>query len=220
MEKVITAIKVQQHNPQRVSIDLDGEFAFGLSRLTAAWLKTGDPLNEEKISSLLRQDALEVAYQQALRLLSHRLRSEKEIRGRLGDKGYTVEQIDLVIEKLQSENMIRDERFAKSWVESRNEFHPRSHRLLKRELSTKGVEDTIIEAALGQSETDEQLARQAGEQYSRRLAGLDKPTFTRRLSGFLARRGFSYSTIHQVVQEIWQDESAFSDNILKLDKDK
>lgn len=220
MEKVITAIKVQQHNSQRVSIDLDGEFAFGLSRITAAWLKTGDRLNEERITSLLQQDALEVAYQQAFRLLTHRLRSEGEIRGRLGDKGYTEEQIDLVIEKLRSENIVKDERFAKAWVESRNEFHPRSQRLMKRELSTKGVNETIIETALGQSETDEKLARQAGDQFARHLTGLDKPTFTRRLSGFLARRGFSYPIITQVVQEIWQHQSALRDNTLTIDKDK
>jgi len=217
MEKVITAIKVQQHNSQRVSIDLDGEFAFGLSRITSAWLKTGDRLNEERITSLLKQDALEVAYKQALRLLT---RSESEIRGRLGEKGYTAEQIDLVIEKLRSENMVKDERFAKAWVESRNEFHPRSQRLMKRELSTKGVNETIIETALGQSETDEKLARQAGDQFARHLTGLDKPTFTRRLSGFLARRGFSYPIITQVVQEIWQHQSALRDNTLTIDKDE
>ena len=39
MSGLITALKVQEHNTGRVNVYLDGEFAFGLSRITAAWLK-------------------------------------------------------------------------------------------------------------------------------------------------------------------------------------
>jgi regulatory protein len=124
MERVITAIKVQKRNPQRVNIDLDGEFAFGLSRLVAAWLKPGDQLSEEKINSLIEKDALEVAYQRALDLFSHRPRSEKEVRQRLTEKAFQPDQIDQVVEKLKQANLVRDESFARMWVESRNEFHP------------------------------------------------------------------------------------------------
>ena len=88
MDKVISAIKVQKRNPQRVSIDLDGEYAFGLSRLTAAWLKIGDVLSEERIAALQQEDALEIAYQRALRLINHRPRSEKEIRQKLAEKDF------------------------------------------------------------------------------------------------------------------------------------
>jgi regulatory protein len=46
--KKITAISVQKKNPNRVNIYLDGEFAFGVARITAAWLKNGDELSDEK----------------------------------------------------------------------------------------------------------------------------------------------------------------------------
>ena len=62
-----------------MNIHLDGEFAFGLARLTAAWLKTGDILSDEKIAKLQADDARERALQQALLFLSYRTRSEKEI---------------------------------------------------------------------------------------------------------------------------------------------
>ena len=50
MEKVITAIEAQKRNRQRVNVSLDGEFAFSLDRLTAAWLKPGRKLTAEEIN--------------------------------------------------------------------------------------------------------------------------------------------------------------------------
>ena len=80
--KKITAIEPQK-NRNRVNIHLDGEFAFGLARITAAWLKVGDVLSDEKIAKLQAEDARERAFQQAMLFLSYRARSEKEIRQNL-----------------------------------------------------------------------------------------------------------------------------------------
>ena len=75
VEREITGIKAQKKNPERVSVYLDGEYAFGLSRITAAWLQIGQRLSEEKINSLREQDESEVAYQRALILLNHQQRT-------------------------------------------------------------------------------------------------------------------------------------------------
>jgi len=50
--KKITALEAQKKNPNRVNVHLDGEFAFGLARITAAWLKIGDVLTDERIAQL------------------------------------------------------------------------------------------------------------------------------------------------------------------------
>ena len=99
--KKITAISVQKKNPNRVNIYLDGEYAFGVARITAAWLKNGDELSDEKISKLLAEDAREWAYQQALLYLSYRARSEKEIRQNLRKHEMPEEVIEETIERLR-----------------------------------------------------------------------------------------------------------------------
>jgi len=58
----ITAIEPQQKNSQRVNVYLDGEFAFGLASILAAWLKVGQELSEEKIASLKTDDESEITY--------------------------------------------------------------------------------------------------------------------------------------------------------------
>jgi regulatory protein len=64
MEHTITAIRAQKRNPQRVAIDLDGQFAFGLSRIIAAWLYVGKVLTDADIESLQQSETLELAYNQ------------------------------------------------------------------------------------------------------------------------------------------------------------
>lgn len=215
-DKRITAIQVQKHNSDRVNIDLDGVFAFGLSRIVAGWLQVGDLLSDQKIDSLKNSDTTEVAYQKALRLLDYRPRTEKEICQRLTQKGYELEEIEIVVTRLRNANLVQDQQFARMWVENRNEFHPRSQRLMRYELRSKGVTDELIDHALAVSAEDVELATRAATKYARKLTSSNWLDFRKRLSAFLARRGFSYGTIAPVVQSIWSsvdfDHSANLEN--------
>ena len=203
MAKKVTAIKVQKKNPERVNVYLDGEFAFGLARITAAWLKTGQELAEEKINELLARDEIEVAYQRALRYLSFRPRTKSEIEEKLKDLDYQTQVIETVIDRLLEKRYINDQQFAELWVENRSTFKPRSHRLLAWELRKKQVQPEIIEDVLSQAQSNEELARAAAEKYISRLAGKDFETFQKRLFGFLSRRGFSYGIVSETVREMW-----------------
>lgn len=201
----ITALKVQLRNPNRVNVYLDNQFAFGLTRIVAAWLKVGMVLSDDKIAALQAQDGCETAYQQALHFISYRPRSEMEVRKKLIEKGTEEEVVDTVLTRLQAAQLVGDENFAKMWVENRVTFRPRSHRMLRYELKQKGVEEETIQMALTEVENDPELAYQAGLRYARRLEGLDWELFRKRLGGFLGRRGFSYGTIAPVLRRIWEE---------------
>ena len=203
MEREITGIKAQKKNPDRVSIYLDGEYGFGLSRIVSAWLQIGQRLDEQKIESLLASDASEVAYNKALRLINLKPRTEKELRLKLISGGFTSGQCDSVLQRLREAGLVADDRYARQWVENRNEMHPRSRRLISLELRQKGVADEVIEQVLEDSSADEDLALKAATQYARKLAPTDGMRFRARLSAFLARRGFSYGTIAPVVRSVW-----------------
>jgi len=67
----ITAIRLQKRRPDRIIIDLDGEFAFSLAATsTLPALRVGAHLDPEQIAALQSRDADEAAYQRCLRLLS------------------------------------------------------------------------------------------------------------------------------------------------------
>ena len=205
MNKKITALKAQKKNPNRINVFLDGEFAFGLSRIVAVWLSVGQELDDERITGLQQQDGGEVALDNALKFISYRSRTETEIRRRLSEKGFSDEEIDKVLVRLRSNGLVADEQFARSWVESRSASHPRSRRLMAMELRQKGVSNSDIEKALEETEDDDELAYQAAIQYAHRLANLEWDKFRERLSAYLLRRGFAYGTIAPLVRRVWSE---------------
>lgn len=205
MERKITALKVQKRDPNRVNVYLDGEFAFGLTKIVAAWLQIGQVLSAEKIDSLQKQESLEVAYLKALHFLSYRPRSENEVKKSLTEKGFDEAVIAYVLERLKQDHYLGDEQFAQIWVENRSTFRPRSRRLLRYELLQKGVSEENILNALDDVEDESDLAYQAAVRYGPRLKKEDWDTFRKRLVAFLARRGFSYGTISPVVQRVWTE---------------
>jgi len=215
----ITAIEPQLNNPQRVSIYLDGEFAFGLARFTAGWLKWGQELSEEKIAALQAEDESEMAYQKALHFLSYRPRSSAEVRQNLTKRGIPEALVNETVNRLQQAGLINDQEFARAWVENRNIFQPRSKSALRMELRRKGLSDEIIQPVLDEQVDEETLAFDAARKYARRLTGLEWLRFRLKLSGFLARRGFSYTTLSPVVSEVWKETQTADDGGTLEDKD-
>ncbi len=203
MGKQITALKAQKRNHQRVSVYLDGEFAFGLSRIVAAWLHVGQELSAKKIAELKVEDELEFAYQRAIRYIGFRMRSVSEVQQKLNQQDIDTVVIENVIERLQKSGLLNDLSFAQMWIENRNEFRPRSHRMLAIELKKKGIQSDIISQIIEETTSDEVLAYTAAKKQARKYQHLEWQEFRRKLSSFLARRGFSYSTINPTVNQVW-----------------
>jgi len=200
----ITALQVQKRNPNRVNVHLDGEYAFSLARIVAAWLQVGQTLDEEKLSQLQADDARERAMQQAMLFLSYRARSEQEIRQNLSKHEIPDAVIEETLERLRQSGLANDKNFANAWVENRNTFRPRGRRALTLELRQKGIDDSIIESVLEDLDEDV-LAYEAGQKKASKLRVQEWSEFRKKLSDFLARRGFSYSVIAPIVSRLWSE---------------
>ena len=202
--KKITALEVQRRNPNRVNVHLDGEFAFGLARIVAAWLRVGQEISEEKIEQLQAEDARERAFQQAMLFLSYRARSESEIRQNLRKHEIPEPVIEQTLDRLRQDGLANDDQFARAWVENRSTFRPRSRRLMAMELRQKGLNDEAVAIATADV-NDEALAYEAARKRVARYKSLEWNEFRKKLSDFLARRGFLYSVVAPVVTRLWNE---------------
>jgi len=146
------------------------------------------------------QDCLNAAY----RYLSYRPRSEGEIRQGLHRRGFADEVAEKTIAKLREQNLSDDFAFAQFWTGNRLSFRPKSKRLIKKELRDKKVAAEIIEQVTKDID-DEEIAYKLGCSRMHNLAHLDYPDFYRRLSSYLAYRGFSYEVIKRTVALLWQE---------------
>jgi regulatory protein len=203
----VTSLKIQARNKARVNVYLDGKFAFGLAKIVAARLALGQELTDGDVARLKATDDIEASYERALRFLGPRPRSETEVRRRLKEKGVEPDTIDEVVARLNRAGLVNDQAFASYWVENRGTFRPRSSRVLRMELKQKGVSEDVLREALS-STNDEEAAYTVAAKRARRLAGLEKQDFRRKLGEFLARRGFGYDTIEPVVERVWQESQA------------
>jgi regulatory protein len=204
MERKITAIVRQKRNPECVSIFLDEEYAFGLTRIVAAWLQVGQYLSEEKIDSLQAEDAQEVAYLIAIKYLDYRERSETEIRAHLNKRDINERVIEDVIDRLLRSGLVDDHRFAANWVENRLEFRPRGRRALFYELRQKGISEEIIQETLDPI-NDEELAYHAAIEKAKKFQSLEWDDFRKKMLGFLSRRGFSYDITPTIMTRVWNE---------------
>jgi len=180
---------------------------------------SGQELDEEKISKLQAEDADEMVYQKALHFLSYRPRSSAEVRQNLTKRGFSEVIIEEIFYRLERTGLVNDQEFARAWVENRNTFQPRSRSALRLELRRKGLSEEIIQPVLDEQVDEEALAFEAARKYSRRLAGLEWLEFRQKLSGFLARRGFSYTTLSPVVSEVWKEIQTADDGGTLENKD-
>jgi regulatory protein len=146
------------------------------------------------------QDCLDAAY----RYLSYRPRSEAEIRQWLHRHGFAKEMAEKAIAKLREQNLSDDFAFAQFWKDNRLSFRPKSKRLIKKELRDKKVAAEIVEHVTKDID-DEEIAYKLGSSRMHALAHLDYPDFYRRLSSYLAYRGFNYEVIKLTAALLWQE---------------
>ena len=203
--KTITAIEEQKRRRERVSIFLDGRFAFSVGRgvVEEHGLHPGQVLSDSRVEELAAADLFGKCLNAALRLLSYRPRSEAEIRTRLSRR-FNGETIEGVILQLRERQMIDDVAFAAFWREARDSFSPRGRLLLKVELRNKGIDPELIDKVLDGID-DEESAYRAAQKRGRTLAKEDYETFRRKLGAFLRRRGFSYGVVNRTTERLWQE---------------
>ncbi|MGQ9815042.1 MAG: RecX family transcriptional regulator [Candidatus Roseilinea sp.] len=202
MAGTITALKMQKNARDRVNIYLDGEFAFGLALIHALWLRVGQSLTDQEIESLKASDTIEKAQQRAVQFIAYRPRSEREVRRRLQRAGAPEDVIDQIVASLRAAALLDDASFSRSWVDSRMRNGPRSRRVLARELRQKGIDPETINASL-EAVSDSEAAYQAARQRWPRVAEVQPESHRRRkLSAYLARRGFDYDTVEEAINRV------------------
>jgi regulatory protein len=204
MNHKVTAIQIQKRNRQRVSIFLDGDYAFGLSRIVAAWLEVGQDISDEKIARLRTEDEREVVYLKTLNFIQYRPRSNQELRRYLVKQQASDEIVEQTLERLQRAGLVDDARFAQSWVENRTDLRPRSRQALAYELRQRGIDSEIISEALEEVD-DGPLAIEAARKQSRRYQDLEWQDFRQKMCAYLARRGFNYSVSVEAAQRVWSE---------------
>jgi regulatory protein len=196
---VVTDIKRQQKDATRYSVFLDGDYAFGLDglELSASNLRVGQSLSAAEVEDWQSRSLEGKAYAAAMRYLSYRMRSRREVEQYLKDKDYDETTRTSTLERLEGPGLIDDQAFATAWVSERMRLKPRSRLRLVAELRQKGIDRDTIEVALAGLSREDQLEALRGVIAKKRHSYASDA----KLIQYLSSLGYNYDLIKEAIRE-------------------
>lgn len=209
---VITAIK-KERGKYRITINDADDVLVPSSLMRERPLKEGQQLDLEEYDNWLMVRQYRFALDRAVGYLAARARSKREIEQKLLLAGYRPCTVEMVIYKLQRENLLDDSDFARQWVESR-QHHKLGRSRIAQELRRKGVSQEDTEEAMSIIEDEDQLSGAVA--LATKAAARIKPDedirkATNRIAAMLARRGYSWDIAKEAIRQAVSDEIVNSD---------
>lgn len=145
----------------------------------------------------------------AMRMLERRPHSEREIRTKLGRKGYLPDTIDAAVKRLTEHGLIDDAAYARAYARSKLNRKPVGRRLIEAGLGAKGVNRELAKRETGTvlADRDEDaVALAAVRKYLKRRPlkftgqrSKEAMQERSRLTGWLMRQGFSSDQIRKAM---------------------
>lgn len=144
------------------------------------------------------------ARRKAMKLLERMDRTEKGLRERLVQAGFSPEAAEDAVIYVKDFGYINDDRYARNYITYR--IHDKSRQRIFQELMRKGIDRATAEAAWEAAAElelpdERQLLMRTVEKRYAPGAELDEREM-RRLYGYLARRGFQSAEISAVLEEL------------------
>lgn len=194
--------KIESVTKTKFKVYVEEQFAFVLykSELSRYRIVTDEEITEDTFQKIKKEVILKRAKLRALHLLNDMDRTEAQLRTKLKQGLYTEDIIEQTIEYVKSFGYIGDASYARRYIQSRQKN--KSKKEIYVELCKKGVAKEEIDSAMeecyenhGEEEAIRTLLRK--KKYNPEQA---TEAEAQKIYGYLARKGFSYDQIRQVIQ--------------------
>ena len=199
---LITDIKQQSKDKNRVSVYIDGSFAFGMTEADRLYhkLEIGKEITKEKYGQITDENIYTKAKDKAAKFLGYRMRSEKELRNKLRED-FGEDVINKVIQLFKGYGYINDEEFAIAYAKDCFNIKKWGSAKIKNELRLKGIRGKDIDAALYAAEDKENTLENIKRLLDRRIKNtpIDFKEKQKHFA-FLMRRGFESEDIKKVLE--------------------
>ena len=198
---VVTNLKEQVKNPDRVSVFVDGKYSFSLtlSEVLTEKIKVGLELNGAKINDLKKISEEGKLKMRVLAWITMRPHSERELRDYLFRKKVDKDMAQSLIEWVQTKGFQDDESFARWFAEGRLRKN-KSWRAVQAELKAKGISLVTIQSIaseLNSAKNDSEALQKLIDKLSTKPRYQDQ----KKLIQYLISKGFNYSEIKEALSE-------------------
>lgn len=197
---IITSFEKCKKNKDMLKVFIDGEYSLTISEedYLLQGLYEKKEITQEELdyikTNIIKKDVRACA----VKYLSLRLLSEKELFEKLQLKGYDEEIINEVLLDLKSIGYINDMIYARKFVYERVKLKPKSKKMLKMELKKRGISDEVSDEVINNLDYDETVAikRLVKKRFGK--YNLEDPKVIKKVYSFLMHRGFDYEKIKDI----------------------
>lgn len=213
---LITKISQQKRDNERYNIFVDEKYAFSVheSVLVKFELTKGKELDDWAADEIVYADQIEKAFNRALHFLSFRMRSEMEVKKKLLEQDHGEAVVLEAVVKLKKLGFLNDEAFSEALVRTEKNSSLKGPRAIQQSLYKKGIPKELQAQALEEYTEENQLenAKKLAEKTIRSNSQLPPAQVKQKIQNTLARKGFSFSQIQEIVQSavIERDEDQWS----------
>ncbi len=194
--------KIESVTKTKFKVYVDDQFAFVLYKgeLSRYRIVAEQEITREIFQKIKEEVILKRAKLRALHLLNDMDRTESQLRTKLKQGLYPEDIVEQAIAYVKSFGYIGDASYAKRYITSRQKS--KSKKEIYAELCRKGVARDEIDAAMEECYEDIDETAAIKEILRKKRFDIQKATDLekQKLYGYLARKGFSYDGIRQVIQ--------------------
>ena len=186
-----------------ISLNSGEKYWLKKSDLIDSGFTVGIEMTSDDFYHFIRIHQYPRALNQAVSMLARRPCSKGEILARLQRSRYMSEVSELVIYKLEKENLLNDRDFCMQWVQYRisRKYGPA---VIRRELRMKGIPDDMIQLSLDLQNQSEELSNAsalAAKAWSRMKPDADLRATRQRVITSLVRKGYSWDMARKACDE-------------------
>ena len=168
-----------------------------------ATLDAADFEAPEIVANAVVAPALTAARHVSITALARRGLSRRELERHLRDREFEQDEIDAELARLEEVGFIDDVALAQNLVGTLQERKGLGRSGIAAELTRRLLSPAAIEYALELVDSGDEVsrAREIAVKWVRQHGDVDRETATRRLSGYLARRGYGGSTVRAAIDQ-------------------
>lgn len=203
----MTVTGIESCTKTKFRIYLDGKFSFVLYKgeISRYGIREGGEISEEMLQKIRTEVVLKRAKLRAMHLLEDMDRTEAALREKLRQGLFPQDMIDMAIDYVKSFGYLDDARYAENFIRSRQ--NSKSRKEIQAALVQKGVPPELIGRImeLCYEEKDEEAAIRNILRKKKFDPCSAEDREKQRIYAYLARKGFRYDTVRQVIQNYEDD---------------
>jgi len=185
-------------NPNIFIVEIDSQQYILHSEIIVKYcISTNSEIEQSKLDEVVYESDVMIATNLAMKYISSKLITTKQLKDYLKGKGYKINVITKVIDKFNEYGVLNDENFASSFVSVKQQSL--SRRAIEQKLIQKGVNKDVTASCLEDFDDSEVAIRTAEKFMKNKIYNEEN---INKLLRHLSYKGFDYETINKTLNNL------------------